>query len=348
MNTEKFEIITVDESKSEKLAQLLSQAFGKKKSEFLTRNGAWLHKGNKNRFVIAKDGNLVGYCGIIPTKIVASGEIYDAVWWNDLWIHPDFRRRGLESLFDKKVTEIEEIKLGFPNKIAAVIHKKHSWFVRENLRTRLLPIFPLRMPRIERSSGILKIMYFILAISINPIQAIVRKKLRNFRPLFSWKISHPNVEQFAKIFKRNLDRNLVTVFKDADFFRWRYLECPYFDELSFYFCGSNEQPTHYLVARVLEKNGRKIGRILDMDGDFRFPKPFVDMVKHAIRDFIKNDVVQISVIATNDEINRVFRQSNFYFFQKSRFCCKTSRGDILSEMKNQIQFHYADSDNDID
>ena len=347
MKFENFEILTADKVKSEKIALLFSQAFGERKSDFLIQHGSWLHKSDDNRFVIVQNGNPVGYCGIIPTKIAVNGKIHDIVWWNDLWIHPDFRGRGLEKLFDKKITEFKEIKLGFPNKIAATIHKKHGWFVRENLRTRFLPVFPLRLPKIMRSTGIWKIIYFLLAGALNPFQMIIREKYRNFKPLFSWKISHPNVEQFATIFQKNLDRNTVTVFKDTDFFRWRYWECPYFDELSFYFCGDRENPTHYLITRILRKNGQKIGRILDMDGNLNAPENFVDMIKHATRDFIKKDVVQISAMATTEEIDRIFRKSNFYFFLKSRFCCKTSNGAILSPMKNRIRFHFADSDNDI-
>ncbi len=76
----------------------------------------------------------MAYCAVIPTAMRVAGERVDAAWWVDLVVDPDHRGRGLQRAFDEKVRAAAPLIVGFPNTLAAVIHRKHGWGVREDSR----------------------------------------------------------------------------------------------------------------------------------------------------------------------------------------------------------------------
>ena len=79
-------------------------------------------KGNKNRFALIYDGNIIGYFGVIPTSINKLDVKSDALWWIDLVINKKYRGLGYQSIVDEYIRNRPEIKLGFPNQSAAKIH----------------------------------------------------------------------------------------------------------------------------------------------------------------------------------------------------------------------------------
>ena len=88
--------------------------FGRTKAQFLIDQGEWLCKGNKNRFALIYDGNIIGYFGVIPTSINKLDVKSDALWWIDLVINKKYRGLGYQSIVDEYIRNRPEIKLGFP------------------------------------------------------------------------------------------------------------------------------------------------------------------------------------------------------------------------------------------
>src|SRR5687768_4592624 len=85
------------------LDQFLRTVYKPEKSEFLRLHGAWWHRGNHNRLVVVEGDRIAAYCGVIPIKCLVRGEPYEAVWWVDLIVAPEFRGRGLQSILDAEV-----------------------------------------------------------------------------------------------------------------------------------------------------------------------------------------------------------------------------------------------------
>ena len=55
-----------------------------------------------------------------------------AYWWVDLIIDKIERGKGYQTFVDRYIRDLPDIKLGFPNENAALIHRKHSWEVQED------------------------------------------------------------------------------------------------------------------------------------------------------------------------------------------------------------------------
>ena len=88
-----------------------------------------------------------------PRPGPADGCPREALWWTDLVVAPEFRGRGLRTLMDREVRSRTDLMLGFPNLLAAGIHLRHGWGVRDDLRALLAPIVPARRPAGTRSRG---------------------------------------------------------------------------------------------------------------------------------------------------------------------------------------------------
>ena len=67
------------------------------------------------------------------------GQTHQAHWLVNIIVDPAFRGRGLQRMMDQRLKEMCDLLLGFPNALAAKIHRKHGWGVREHHRTVLLP-----------------------------------------------------------------------------------------------------------------------------------------------------------------------------------------------------------------
>ena len=123
------EKVLYDCSRVEKsvLDDFLRRNFSGIKAEFLIEHGEWWYGGDHNRWVILAGDQIAAYCAFLPTKVWINGGEENALWWVDLVVAPQFRGQGLQSIFDREILQRSEIKLGFPNELAAKIHRKHGW-----------------------------------------------------------------------------------------------------------------------------------------------------------------------------------------------------------------------------
>ena len=48
---------------------------------------------------------ILAHLGTIPFKMHLNGKIFDAQWWMDFSVHPNYRRQGLGKLLTKKCME---------------------------------------------------------------------------------------------------------------------------------------------------------------------------------------------------------------------------------------------------
>ncbi|HAF61787.1 MAG TPA: hypothetical protein DCK95_05630 [Anaerolineaceae bacterium] len=340
-----YHIVTASDVPPEKLHTFLCRFFVQEKCNFLQEHGDWWHCGNHNRWVILSEENVVGYCAIIPTKIVVDHNTIPAYWWLDLIIAPEHRRRGLQSSFDKKLKEMEILKLGFPNE-TAFIHKKHSWGVRDDLTTKLLPLRPLKVTQVRKSSGFRKIILKTGAAVLSPIMSLYRKMLKNYKPKYSYRVNQPSVEDFAKIFKNFPPKNFSTTHRDAEYFTHRFMEAPYKGNLDYYVSRSDDQLTHYAITRNFVHKGDRITRILDLYGDFDHIEKIKDLLFCVISDAIKNNSTQITIMATLTSLKNLLMHLGFLFNSKARFCWLSTDHDLMTELDRKIYWTLADSDND--
>ncbi len=340
------QLITAHEVDPIELTKFLERFFGNTKAAFLRDHGAWLHAGQENRWILLVDGNIAGYCAVIPTRVSVEAQVLPAIWWVDIIVAPEFRGQGLQSHFDQKLKQDNLLKLGFPNELAAKIHRKHLWGVRDDLQVRLCPLRPLEVNQVSASRGRHGFLLKLGALALSLPMAAFRFWLGHRKPKNVFQLDQPSPSFLSEIVSRAPSPAFATTCRDEAYFQHRFLDAPYVDQLKFYFFGPSESPSYYLITRTLPHHGHVVTRVLDFFGDFAQLRALRELLLAAAEDAAKNHASQITVMATLPELHSVLRSAGFFLSAAARFCWLSYDLQLMQAFSNSIYFTLADSDND--
>lgn len=328
------------------LDAFLRRVYSPPKSDFLKAHGAWLHRSNANRLVVQVDGQIAGYCALIPTQVWAAGRVHSALWWVDLVVAPEFRGRGLQSLVDQRVREMSDLLLGFPNELAGIIHRKHGWGVREDARVLLLPLNPPHVKSVRNAEGWRGQIIRAGAQMLRPLAALWRGGLGSRKTPLAWRLESFDAGVFANIFLHANSGKLNTAFRDEAYFEWRYKQAPHPEEFRYYLAGT-ATPTHYLIARHLtQPDGLRYTRILDLFGDFDDLDAIRDLLTLAVQDAIANGSSQVTVVASGPQLMKCARRLGFLLSAPCGFCWWSESAELMSAFNSENCWTLSDSDND--
>lgn len=340
------EVCTAEDVEPEDLSKFLGEAYGPSKENFLSDHGAWWHRGNEHRIIATVDGEIAGYSAVIPSVCQVGKTAKEAVWLVDVYVAPRFRGRGLQRQIDEVVKEIADLKLGFPNELAAKIHRKHGWSVREDLCVVMLPLHPRRVMEGREMNAAKGLALRTGATALAPLAAAWRWYLRRYRPVTARRFDDPSPEMLAAIYERQRTTEISTTQRDASFIKWRFFEAPYRDELVFFVAGPDEAPTHYLVARHVDGDKGIRTRILDLYGDFEDVETLRDILRTASQDAVRRGSIQVTAMITLPELMSTFRSLGFIAQTQTRFCWICPDPNITKELEGPGYWTLADSDND--
>jgi GNAT superfamily N-acetyltransferase len=342
-----FKIQRADQVDAPRLEQFLHRAYGPIKGDFLARHGAWWHRGNDNRLLVLSQGEIAAYCAVIPTRCRVGGTTHAALWWVDLVVLPEFRGLGLQRILDREMRERADLKLGFPNRLAARIHRRHGWGVREDFRVLMLPLEPRRLRMVRSAGGVRGAILRAGSSLLTPAARSLRRRLSEYQPAGARPLTDPDVHALADIFFRYQDEAAATSVRDPEFLRWRYLEAPYRSELDFYVAGPAAGPRTVLISRRLDQAGARAVRILDLFGDLSDRSLLRDLLLTCVRDAAGQGAVQVTILAALPRLRALLRSIGFWGSVKARFCWHSQAPELREQLGNKAcHFCFADSDND--
>ena len=341
-----MKLVPAAEIPSDLLSAFLGRSFGDVKAQFLAEHGTWWHRGEENRWVLTEDDRVAGYCGVIPTRCAVAGEARPALWWMDLVIAPEFRGRGLQTRFDELVKRRNALLLGFPNALAARIHRRHGWGVREDLRSLLLPLAPRRLRVVRRASGGRGWLARAAALAAEPWAALWRGRLRRARTRTA-RLLEPCFDELAAVAAPARDLRTVTTWRDADYLAWRYGEAPYRSRLLFYGAGGADRPKCVLVARRLGSGTGLVERWLDLFGDLEDRAHLDDLLGLAAREAAEAGVAQVTALASRASLVTSLRHRGFWMGTRARLCwLHDDRETMRTLAASPGHWCLGDSDND--
>lgn len=339
-------VVTVDEVDGEELHRFLSRFFTPVKAEFLRRHGAWWHRGEENRMVLAVGSEIAGYCAVIPGLCRVEGEAVPALWWMDLVIAPEHRGRRFQSLLDDEVRRRAGLLLGFPNELAAKIHRKHGWGVREDLAALLAPLVPSRLGAVRRARGFKGFLLRAAALALTPAAALWRRRLAREEPGGARLWKEPSAAALATVAALGSSQ-VVTLMRDEDHFRWRYLEGPHRSQLRFFAAGGEEpteDPTAVLILRLLPGGE---SRVLDLFGDLGDAAALHHLLRRTLAEACREGAGQVTALAATPELRRAFKGAGFFLSSTARFCWSSTDGAIM-EAIDRSEHHWCLGDSDHD
>lgn len=347
MSDTQVELLDATMVDPDELDALLRQVYSAEKSNFLRQHGAWHHRGNHNRFLIRKDGELAGYCAVMPSEVSLKGQTEPVMWWIDLFVLSTFRGQGLQSRLDLKVRDSSRTLLGIPNELATEIHRKHGWGVRDDYHVMLLPLTLRGIPAIQRSTGWKGNIVRGVARLMQPLAWVYSVVSRPRRGENSWQIANPDVTMLAEVFARHAEP-WITTYRSTDYLRWRFLENPQRDQLSFFVAGSSpDSPSLVAISRTLPIGRFLVTRLLDIFGDLHQKQYLDDLLGLVINDAIAKGAAQLTAVATNSPMQTALKSHRFVRVAPFRFCWISEDREVM-RLINEGPCHWclADSDSD--
>ena len=319
MSIPSIRLATAGDVDATSLDAFLRRFFNAAHCDFLRRHGAWWHRGQSHRLVTLVDDRIAGYSSVIPAPCRLDGETIPAHWWVDLIVDPAFRGRGLQTLVDRRVRDEAEVLLGFPNALAAAIHRKHGWGVSEEHRILVLPFAPTRLRPVLRGQGVRGVALRTAARLASPIGRCLRRRSLDYRPTAAYRLETPDAGELARIFERHQDPATTTTARDAEYLSWRYFDAPYREELTFFAAG---EPSPRLAAIV---RGRRTERglavkILDLFGQLEDRTLVADLVRLVARAAARAGAVEVAAFATLPHLYPVLRSAGFVLRARARSC----------------------------
>ncbi len=237
--------------------------------------------------------------------------------------------------------------VGFPNALAAKIHRRHGWGVREDLEIRMMPLRPRQIARGRAGTAGYRAVLRLAAVAAAPVGTKLRRRLEAYEPRFCRVLDRWDADELAAVFASARPSSAVTTDRDAGYLRWRYLDAPYRDELFVVGGGAGDALRVVVVIRVLERGGKTVARILDLFGDLGDGELVHDALMSAAKHAHSLGACQVTAMSARPEIARLLRTAGFSVGGRARFCWSASDGGVQATI-GSADHHLVlgDSDND--
>jgi GNAT superfamily N-acetyltransferase len=347
--TDDYQLVQVSAELQPAVDRFLERVYKPSKVQFLKQYKDWWYRGTKTHLAIVRsDGEVVAHSAIIPSMWRIAGQDEWMHWWVDLVVAPECRGQGLQTVLDDTIRESIDLKGLLPARERAVpVFEKHGWIVRYNVHYFSLPLALTAFPRFRHVPGFKRLIARAAIGITTPFTALLRAYLSRYRPTTARRLESPDPDVLEQTFREyNCQDNLVTTVRDSAYITWRFLDAPYFDELSFYAAGPTDLPSQIVITRTLNLDGVKTCRILDifgnLDGD-----GLRDVLRLAVRDAAQQGVAQIIAFSTCDTLSSAFRSLRFFDTRRLIFGWHTHDPN-RSALLEQSDYHWTFADSDAD
>jgi len=341
-----FEVVETSSVDRERLAAFFYEIFPQAKASFLEDYGSWLYREDARadwagNYCAVRNGEIIGFGATIPTVVSYRGERHEAVWYVDLAVAPEARRKGVASAIDRAIMALRCWKLGFPNAVALRAHLKAGWSYR---RGAAVYVFPWRLwetKTIRNMKKSRRLLFFPLTFGLGQVlRQYFKVKIRRGTARLKADIS---ARELAGTFARN-ENPPFTTFRDEAYIRWRFFESPWAEGLRYYVVGD---PTRACAVVRVADDGRA-ARIIDVFGDLSRGHDLSDLIRTICFDLGREGVAQITCLASYPPLQRVLRKTGFLFKIAVPIVLQTESPQLSTALaEDPGHFVYADADNDV-
>ncbi len=311
----KIHINKISELNRDKLINFYQKSFNFDKS--VLENYEWRYRSgfsNYESLALTINNQICGHAGIIPVKFKINEKVETVIWYTDFFISPAYRSKGYGKILTKAWMKICPTQITLCNNDSLRIFKKFNWSYNNNF--------------------IKKVKFF----NFHKIFPLLRKNNQSkslMRSTDKLKLEELNIKTIKNIIlieQKNLEKKIVGIVRDEDWFKWRVLDCPYKQNI---FIFSNEN--NYFIINIKTKNNLKILNLIYStspinDETLKLFKPFVK----------KNKIDYLSYLSKEKKHNFDFpwkKKINFAFFSSEKLI-----KDKIANHLDDIQ--YIDSDID--
>ena len=357
----------------DKLNRFLKQEFPASKAAFLEKHGTWFyHRTDVSRWVFMReDGTIVAHAGGIKLWCLLNGERQSMHWCLDLIVGREYRNGNYHRTLIYTLQTIPELALGFPNDMSRLILRRAGWRLRSDGRRFSVPLSSvafayllrvqagMRRPRkARRRSQKIKMQIRRVTDKLTqlaarglswPLFQWRRSRLARYTPVTARRVLEPDADMLAGVFMRhNAPKQVMTMYRDADYLRWRYVESPLADEQAYYVAGPEDAPTHVLITRTAPFRGLQITRILDLFGDLDDQAGMRDVIQLALSDAARAKSALFTTTAWFPGLIETFRALKFWEVEELVFSWYSKHGKEMMDKVDHVAYHWVMGDSDAD
>lgn len=248
------------------------------------------------------ENEVIGLLTITPKLIVVFGEILRAVEVGEALTHPDHRRRGffvkaVKNITDYTLSQNISLLYGTPNRFSLAGSKKAGYadypYSHIVQLTKYLVGFKQLIafckPQIGgRRQALLKFSESLKKQVFRPASSLYKSDLQiateNFEDL------DDNLDGFWGQSRKNIG---FFTLRDKSYLNWRFSLSP--DKYKLFTAKRKHQVVGYIVTKITDNHGTKVGTICDYVAMNDSPNVFLNLLKHS-QEYFKNEGVQFTRI----------------------------------------------------
>jgi hypothetical protein len=278
---------------------------------------------------------IVGQAGLIPVKISYKNILYPAVWFVDFVIIKEFRGIGLGEFLAKEWMKICPNQITYCNDSSLKIFKKLGWQTSGTSKRIALPVNYFKFIPIINKYNFTLLEKFFLRQKENKLNAI---------PLVSPKLLIVDKNKIINFFlsKKVTSNDNLQILRDEDWFIWRFLDCPY-NENIYYF----EYENNFSIVHIFKTNNIKRLNILYFFCSDSSKEDYLFLI---IYKWALTNSIDMLWANSNDQ-NFIYKLKDFFkaISVKPLIFASYSSDELINKaLKNGINnICAADSDNDI-
>ena len=262
----------------------------------LSNNWRWWYRTSYNNcepILIVSDNKVIGQAGALPTDLIVNGKKFQAIWFVDFAILPEFRRMGFGKILTKEWMKICPNQITFCNDESLKVFKKFGWASNKNYERYIRPINYFKLIPVIKN---LKLNF-----ADKIYREIIKRKFNHDINIKSYRL----IENYKTIFdtflsrKKNEHTNSVEILRDDRWLQWRLEECPYKKDLYFF-----EHKNNFLIAHIyLHKNIKRLNILSQYYTDSSVGNELLIAI---VNWAIKNDIDFVWGVGKKKNIKNIF------------------------------------------
>ena len=216
-----YKIKKISEVNEEELSQFYRFAFPSR-YKILSNHWKWYYKfglTENEPIILEYNSKIIGMAGLIPENLSLKGRVYQATWFTDFYIIKEYRNKGFGKILTEEWMKICPIQITYCNEQSLRIFKKFDWKYNNKFYRKITP------------TNIFNLIPIIKKLNFNLKRYKVDKSIKfsNIKPN---KIDGKNIIKYSKLEEKNNDvKNCFSILRDEDWFKWRFLDCPYSSDI---------------------------------------------------------------------------------------------------------------------
>ena len=268
--------------------------------------------GETTYFVAEDSEKLIGYIGRMPTEFVIKGKRQKGYFMHDLYVHPEYRKKGLGffismALYRKLEQNTDSFLCGlWPSPLNLKLQRQRGYH--ELHGDRFIKILsPRALLLVTKKESFVRMVDPILRIVLRLVDLILIRQN-------SLKVRVAEVERFDARFdelsQKVLRQTSNSPFKKSSYLNWKYIDRPY-RRNTVLAAEQNGQILGFAVLAVRSQKGYPKGTILDLMSDPDDTKSTSSLCAAAINYFKKQKVYSIHSYLTDKRFAKVFKRFLF-------------------------------------